>query len=433
MIGTPFDRLLGLAAVLLPLLGTAGCGQRHVFKPPPPPSVTVARPIVRKVTDWIEFTGTTRATATVELRSRVKGYLQRIAFSDGMHVEAGDLLFVIEKTPFEAELESARANLAKSEAATQLAVANLARTTELVEKNAAPRQQLDVDTAQLATAKANQRAAQASVTQADLNLSYTEIRAPIAGRIGRHLLAEGNLVLPDQTLLAVIESIDPIHAYFYLSDRELLRFMEMLRQNELPDPEKQPPQLFLALENEEGFPHVGRLDFRAYGVDPSTGTAERRGIFPNKDLVLMPGLFVHIRAAVGAPRTRLLVEERAIAADQRGDYVLVVGKDKIVEHRPVKLGIAVGDLRVVERGIAQSDSVIVTGLQRARPGAAVDPKPYSKQAQAEALTRTKAEAPPVDEPAAVPDGGPSEGGRLRRAASSNQPQLIEWRLAPCAR
>jgi RND family efflux transporter MFP subunit len=392
---------LAIVCLLVAGLSAAGCTGRNEFKPPPPPKVTVDQPVEREVTDWVEFTGTTRATETVELRSRVKGYLQRLPedqqFKDGSRVTQGDLLFVIEKAPFEAELEAAQANLAKAVAATQLAQANLSRTSELVDKNAISRQQFDVDTAELATAKATERAAQASVTQAELNLSYTEIRAPLSGRIGRHLVDPGNLVLPDQTLLAVVESIDPIHAYFYVSERELLRFMDMLRKGELPNPEQVPPKLFLALANEEDFPHEGTLDFREFGVDPATGTAERRGTFENDDLTLVPGMFVRIRASLGKAR-RVLVEERALGADQRGDFVLVVGKDNIVEYRPVKLGIQVEGLRVIEQGLAADETIVVVGLQRARPDAPVDPQQRpADEAQTAAITATKTASRPASE------------------------------------
>jgi RND family efflux transporter MFP subunit len=363
-----------LIAAGLSVLSFAGCSDRNTFQPPPPPAVTVDQPVEREVTDWVEFTGTTRAPASVELRSRVRGYLKEIAFEDGSQVQAGDLLFVIDKAPFEAELQAAQANLAKAVAMSQLAQANLARTSDLVERNATTREQLDVDTAELATARAEERAAQAAVTQAELNLSYAEIRAPLSGRIGRHLVDAGNLVLPDQSLLAVIESIDPIHAYFYLSEQDLLRFMDMLRRRQLPDPERNPPELFLALGDEEDYPHRGQLDFRQFGVDPATGTAERRGEFENDDLEIQPGMFVRIRAALGPPQKRVLVQERALGADQRGDFVLVVGADNVVEHRPVKLGIQVDDLRVIEEGLALDERIVTSGLQKARPGSPVDPQ-----------------------------------------------------------
>jgi RND family efflux transporter MFP subunit len=370
-----------------------GCAERNEFKPPPPPAVTVARPVTEAVTDWIEFTGTTKAQSTVELRARVRGYLKQIAFADGASVHRGDLLLVIEKSPFEAELEAAQANLAKAQAATQLAEANLERTTQLLAQNATSRQQLDVDRAQLATAQGNERVARANITQAELNLSYTEIRAPISGRIGRHLVDEGNLILPDQTLLAVIESIDPIQVYFHLSERDLLRFIEMRRSS----PGSDSPggsELFLALANETEFTRRGVVDFRGLGVDSGTGTVLRRAAFANPNLELVPGMFVRLRQAVGAPEAKLLVEERALGADQRGDYVLVVNDKNVVEHRPVKLGIQSPGKRAIESGLKADEWIVVNGLQRARPGAQVTPERQPLATTAVASTGEASPGPP---------------------------------------
>ncbi len=365
-------------SLLLPLAvlatGLSGCEERNRFVPPPPPEVTVTTPVKREVVDSIEFTGTTRATAEVDLRARVNGYLQRIAFEDGQMVQQGDLLFVIEQAPFLVEVQAARANLQKAQAALQLAEATLRRTTELARRNATTEQELEVRQAERASAAAEVAAAEAALERAEVNLGYTEIRAPISGRIGRHLVDVGNLVQAEQTVLATIQSINPIHAYFYLSERELLRFMDMLRANKLPDPETTPPVLYLSLADEPGFPHKGYLDYREMGVDPTTGTVTRRGIFPNPNHVLLPGMFVRIRAPIGEPAPRLLVEERALGSDQRGDFVLVVNEDDTIEYRPVELGIAVDGLRVIEKGIAADDRVVVNGLQRARPGAKVNPQ-----------------------------------------------------------
>lgn len=359
--------------VLVPLtLCLAGCDEGNQFVPPPPPEVTVATPVEREVADSIEFTGTTQATARVELRPRVGGYLERIEFQDGQMVKEGAPLFVIEQAPFEAELEAAQARLLKAEATRQLADANLARTTELFGKKIVTQQELDIQKAQRATAAADVAVAEADITQAKLQLGYTELNAPIGGRIGRHLVDLGNLVRAEETL-AVIESIDPIYVFFYMSERDLLRIMEMLRTNQLPDPETNPPVLTLGLANETGFPHKGYLDFRRFGVDPGTGTIERRAVFPNPDTVLVPGLFARIRATLGEPRPRLLVEERALGSDQRGDFLLIVDQDNKVHYRLVKTGIAVDGLRVIEQGLSAGERVVVNGLQRARPGAKVNP------------------------------------------------------------
>ncbi len=168
-------------------------------------------------------------------------------------------------------------------------------------------------------------------------------------------------------MLATIESIDPIDAYFNVSETELLQFMEMLRRHELPDPAKHPPTLYLGLSNEKGCPHKGHLDFRQLGVDAGTGTILRRGVFPNPDLALIPGLYVRIQATIGDPVPQLLVEERAIGTDQRGDFLLVVNDKNIVESRPVRLGIKVDGMRVIREGIKKEDWVIINGLQRAAP------------------------------------------------------------------
>lgn len=355
-------------------LGLTGCEERNQFVPPPPPEVTVATPVTRNVVNSIEFTGTTRATARVDLKARVSGYLQKIEFEDGQMVKKGDLLFVIEPAPFEAELEAADARLKKAEATLQLADTNLKRVEDLFRRKVATTQEHDIQIAQRAEAAAEVAIAQSAVTTAKLQLSYTKVHAPISGRISRHLVDLGNLVKSEETSLAWIESIDPIHAYFYLSEQELLDFMQMLRDNKLPDPRKNPPILHLGLANETGFPHKGKLDYLELSVDSGTGTVMRRGEFENDDNLLIPGMFVRIRADLGEPAKKLMVEERAISSDQRGDYLLVVKDDNTVEYRAVKLGIAQDGLRVVEEGVKSGEKVVVNGLQRARPGAEVNPK-----------------------------------------------------------
>jgi RND family efflux transporter MFP subunit len=359
-----------------------GCGKRNQLQKPPPPTVTIAQPLIKDVVEWAEFTANTKATATVELRCRVKGYLQKIAFVDGALVKKGDLLFVIEKAPFIAAVEAADANLAKSTAELQLAEANLKRTSQLVEQQAVSRQQMDEYNSQVAIAQANERASRANVTQANLDLSYTEIHSPIDGRIGRTLIDAGNLVLPDSTLLAVVETIDPIHAYFSVSERDMLRFMKMRRDHTLPDPEEKPPVIYLGLPDSDDFPFQGKLDYLEFGIDPATGTTQRRSIFENKSLQLVPGMFVRVRGSLGAPQPRVLVEERAISSDQRGEFVLVVDDKNIVQYRPVKLGTKVEGRRVVMEGVEKDDWVIVNGLQRARPQAVVNPTKQGEQKKA---------------------------------------------------
>ena len=407
--------------VLLPLL--TGCGQRNEYVAPPPPEVSVAEPTQRDVVDYVHFTGTTRATATVEVRSRVTGFLQSINFKDGATVAKGDLLFVLEQAPFQNALSAAEAELKlvgaqlnqlKSTQADQIrqaeararsakaqldyAEARFRRVDTLARQNTVTedeRQEAVATRDQAASAyqeaklawevarnsaaalmeqaEAQVSAAQAAVDEANLNLSYTRVEAPIAGRVGAHMVDVGNLVTSGTSLLTTIENYVPIHAHFYLGEDDVLRFMEMRRRENLPSIEENPPKLELGLTEGE-YPYVGYLDFAELGVDPETGTALRRGIFPNADQSLVPGLFVRIRAPLGNAKPRMMVSARAIAADQRGDYLLVVNNQNVVEYRPVKLGIADAGMVVVESGVNPGELVVVNGLQRARPGTTVAPQ-----------------------------------------------------------
>ena len=271
-------------------------------------------------------------------------------------------------------VRSATATLAKAKAQLELANRQLARTEPLVSRQAVSQNELDEIIAQQAVAVADVQAGEAAVREAELNLEYTEIRAPFTGRIGRRMVDPGNLVQPGDTLLATLESIDPIHAYFTLSESDLLRFLEMRRTGEIPsDPDGRTP-IELAIGGSDQYAYRGYIDFSEFGVDPQTGTNERRGVFPNGDGALRPGLFVHIRYPIGGPESRLLIDESAIGADQRGDYVLVVGPDNIVQYRSVKLGTLYGKDRVILDGLGPEDRVVVEGLQRSRPGAEVVPE-----------------------------------------------------------
>jgi len=362
------------ACTFILALAAIGCERENKFVPPPPPKVSVAKPAVGEIADSIEFIGNTRPTATVDLRARVNGYLEKILFEDGATVKEGDVLFSIEQAPFQIALDIAKAELERADADLLLQQTEYRRIEPLVAQQAITQAELDQQRAKLTTAQANILAAQAAVRRAELDLNYTQIRAPIGGRIGRHLVDRGNLVQAEQTLLATIESLDPIHAYFSLSENDLLRFMEMMRAHEIPDPTKNPAVLFLQLANEQGFPHRGHLDFRELGVDASTGTALRRGLFPNPNNELLPGMFVRIRAPIGQPKPRLLVEKRAIGTDQRGNFLLIVNDKNVVEYRLVKLGLSTDGMRVVDEGVKPKEWIVVNGLQRARPGATVEPE-----------------------------------------------------------
>jgi multidrug efflux system membrane fusion protein len=423
-------RLLSAAKILFVTLAAAsfafvgGCRQANQFVPPPPPAVTVAKPLEKPVNDTIEFVGTTQATQSVELRSQVKGYLEKINFEDGSNVKQGDLLFVIEQPPYQVALDSAKAALQKAISSQALAESTLRRMERA--GNAVTAEEVDIQRAQVATSKADVASAEAELRRAQLNMNYTQIRSPINGRIGQHMVDVGNLVQAQDTPLATVQTLDPIYAQFDLSENDLLRFMEMLRRNQLPDPERYRPVLHLGLPNEQGFPHEGKLDYRELRVDQSTGTVRRRGIFPNPGWQLIPGMFVRIQASIGEPKPRLLVEERAIGTDQRGDYLLVVNDKNSVDYHSVRLGTNIGDMRVVEDGITANDWVVVNGLPRARPGAKVTPEKAVMGAQENAAKQAASPGPEAKSSnaanAQAKSGPNSAAERIAQPAAGSAPK-----------
>jgi len=386
-----------------------GCTRPNEYQQQPPPEVTVAQPVEREIVRQLEFTGTTRSVKAVDVRARVMGYLQSIAFEDGAEVQAGDLLFVIEPAPFEAALDSAKAALEKARASLSLAEADLARTEPLAARGALTAQELDVKRAAVATAQADVASAKAALRKAELDLAYTQVKSPISGRVSRHMVDVGNLVQPGETMLTRVEAFDPIHAYFAVSEADVLQFMKSNRQVDAKSLRENPPPLYLGLSGEEGFPYEGQLDFAEIGVDPQTGTQMRRGSFPNADKRLVPGLFVRIRLPIGDPELGLMIPDRAIGADQRGEYVLVVNDKNIVEHRLVRLGMRVAGMREVTGGIEGGEWIVINGLQRARPGMTVKPQRTTEIPELKQLAAAKDPAIPPPGIAVRVDSRPIAG------------------------
>jgi RND family efflux transporter MFP subunit len=361
---------LGLAAAML---GAMGCNRGNEYAPPPPPEVTVDHPALRDVTIHGEFTGHTVAIATLDIRARVQGYLQSVHFSPGARVKQGDLLFVIEPALFQAQVDQAKALLAAKQADYRAAQEQLEITQTIFQKSAGSKTDMVAKTQARDLAKAELENAKASLAAAELNLSYTHIYAPFDGVIDRNLVDVGNLVgSGGATLLATIVRYDPIYAYFQMSESELLQYRQGQGEG-AGDDEAQ-----LGLANDTEFPYAGRVDYIGNRVDPDTGTIELRAIFPNLERKILPGLFARVRVPM-SHRRAVLVPDAAIASDQGGQYVLVVDEKNLAQYRRVQVGPTVeGGLRVVDDGVGPSDTIVVNGLQRARPG--VEVKPVQAQA-----------------------------------------------------
>lgn len=367
----------GLAVMIIGCLGFfSGCREQSTTTPAPLPTVTVAMPVTRTVTDYLDFTGNTAAVESVTLTARVEGYLEKIHFKDGTRVKKGDLLFTIEPDLYKAQVRQARAQVAAQKAALEHAGRELVRYTHLVKADAATQTEVDHWRYEKAAAAAGLQSAQAQLAIADLNLSYTRVRAPFDGRVGRHLVDPGNVVgaMGKQTSLVDIQRIDPIYAYFTINERELLRIMAHLRKTAGPPISQRHIPVDLGLLSEKGYPHKGRLDFASVSVTSTTGTLELRGIFPNPDFTLLPGLFVRVRVPTVRERNALLVPGEAIGFDQQGEYLLTVNAKNIVKRIGVKTGRQIGDMLVIEKGLAAGDRVIIEGLQRAIAGRKVIPQ-----------------------------------------------------------
>ena len=356
------------------LLAVCGCKRSKPAPPPPPPVVTVAQPVQKTVTDYDDFTGHTQALATVELRPRVQGFLKSLHFKAGAMVKKGQLLFVIDPAPFEAKAAKARADVSRRKAALKNATWELKSKQTLRKQGTISEKEVINATAARDQAKADVSAAEAELQEAELDLSYTRIKAPIGGLMSRTLVDVGNLVgASGPTLLATIVHIQPIYAYFNISERDVLEYMRMAREDSKKTGKPtRGPVAYLGLSSEKGFPHKGRLDYAANQVDASTGTIQVRGIFPNKERMLIPGLFCRVRIPVCERKDALLVSDRALGADQGGKYLLVVNEKNVVEHRPVKVGAMTRGLRVITEGLKPGEWVIVNGLQRVRPGIVVN-------------------------------------------------------------
>ncbi|MFH1117776.1 MAG: efflux RND transporter periplasmic adaptor subunit [Pseudomonadota bacterium] len=383
-----------LIFVTLASVAILGCSEKARVPEPPPPEVIVARPLKKNVMESLEFPGTTAALEFVEIRARVEGWLKSVNFEPGARVEKGDLLFLIDPKPYQAQVDQDEASVRGREADLNLKKANLRRAQQLLSSGSISQLQYDVQSAEDVVADSQVGIARAGLEKAKLDLSYTRVTAPITGRVSRNYVDVGNLVgAKDKTLLTEIVNDDSVYVYFDVSERDLLMLMRRWPriQTETPADREKPPA-YLQLADESGYPHQGKIDFSEPRVDPSTGTLRVRAVFPNEKKLLLPGLFGRVRVPL-VEKEALLVPELAVGVAQAGRYVLVVNKDNIVEQRLVETGRLEGTLRVIEKGLKTDEWVVVNAIQRARPGAKVTPKESS------------IESPPQETGKAAPSSG----------------------------
>jgi RND family efflux transporter MFP subunit len=343
---------------------------------PPPPAVTVAKPLVKEMEEWNDFTGQFEPLESVEVRARVSGYLESINFTDGQLVNKGDLLFVIEPRPYELALETSKAQLSQSEAELQLAQAQLDRTAQLRKNDYATKETYDERVSQVAIAAAARDSAMASVNQAQLNLDYTRVTAPVSGRMGRHEVSVGNLVMGgtagSTTLLTTIVSLDPIWLTFNVSEGDGMTYKRLVQKGEIRSARDNTVKVEGQLMDEKTWTVKGTIDFVDNQYICTSTTIRERAAFPNPDLFITPGQFGRVRVPMSQLRPTILVPDAAVVTDQSVKVLFTVTADGTVVPKQVGLGSVTDDgLRIIRSGITPDDRVIINGLLRARPGAKV--------------------------------------------------------------
>lgn len=356
------------------------------------PQVTVAQPVRRDVTPFVEFTGTTRSIASAEVRARVSGRLESMAFTPSSVVNEGDLLFVIEREQYQAVRDEADAGLRAAKAQLALAESDLERIRMARESEAVSEQDLDRAVAQRDQAEARVLSAQAQLTVAELNYSYTLVRSPIKGQVSRRLVDIGNLVGgTEQTLLTTVNAMQPIFVYFEAPERTVLTMLSLREADSLAGGQPDTTYASVATAIDSTFPHKGIIDYIDNTVDPTTGTIQIRAVLPNEDMKLFPGLFVRVRIPARPVRDAILVDERAIGTDLGGKYVYLVGDSSVVDQRYVTIGYTTDDgMALITQGLDGTETYIVNGILRARPGFPVAPMTEAEVAARQAAQQAAA-------------------------------------------
>ena len=366
--------VMTLGTLLLVVACETGRGRDESAEAAPAPvAVSVATVIAQPLTEWDEFTGRLEAPESVELRARVSGHLESVGFREGDLVQRGDLLFKIDDRTYRADVARLRGELADAKSQRDLAEAEFDRAKRLVSKGAISRELMDNREAAYRRAVAQVQATSAAFEYAHLQLDYTEVKAPIDGRVSRALITEGNYIQAGVSVLTTVVSTSEIYAYFDADEQTYLKYARLAAQGERPSSRNVENPVFMALAGEQGFPHQGHIDFVDNAVNPATGTIRARAVFSNEDGLLIPGLFARLQLVGSATYDGLLIDDKAVGTDLDQKYVLVVGDDDVVSYRAVTLGEKVAGLRIVKSGLQAGDRIVVRGLQRVRPGSSVTP------------------------------------------------------------
>ena len=401
-----------LAALAVATL--VACGRApEVAQAPIAPKVSVAKVIEQPINEWDEFTGRLEAPETVEVRPRVSGQIDRVAFTEGAQVKQGDLLFQIDPRPFQAEVRRLEAQLQQARASATRSENEARRGERLRSSNAISAELAESRSSAAAEARAAVAAIQAQLDLARLNLSFTRVTAPISGRASRAQFTAGNIVTADVTPLTSVVSTDKVYAYFDADERVYLKYAQLARDGQ----RGQSTPVYLGLSNESGNPHLGRMNFVDNQVNPRTGTIRSRAVFDNRDGQFTPGLYARLKLVGSATYSAVLINDEAVGTDLGKKFVLVMDKDNKAAYRPVELGPKLEGLRIVRSGLHKDDRIVVKGLQRVRPGATVTPQdtPMASQATLAALARQRQALQ-----AANPD--PASAGSAVKLASAQAPR-----------
>lgn len=365
---------LAVAAACI-AFGLSGCGKGQAASAAPPPMpVHVAAAVSGEVTDWDAFTGRFEAVEAVKLRPRVSGYIDQVRFADGKEVKKGDVLFVIDQRPYRVQFERTQADFVRAQARSQLAETELARSQKLLAAHAVSQEEYDQRASELSQTRADQLSARAAMDAAKLDLEYTQIIAPIDGRVSRAEITAGNYVNAGETILTSVVSLDPIYVYFEGDEQTYLKYNDLAKRGERPSSRDSANPVFIGLANENDFPHAGKMNFVDNALNPQTGTIRARALLDNHEHLFTPGMLARVKLQGSGKYTATLIDDDAVATDQDRKYVFVVNAQNVVEYRAVELSGVYDNHRIVRSGLQPGERIVVGGLQRVRPGITVAPQ-----------------------------------------------------------